>query len=187
MFEWMTRQDIYRHLLAVFISYLENTWMFVILENHIVLYIFWTMGRHFSDDVKVLLFWWQHNSENKILIWWPQLLKELTGGDGYKYRFKPNAVQCSRCTWFWWSLCCGSDALLWSGLEPGGGHSAGSGFWRRPNARHPDVGSALCHLPSQSAGEPHKVDINISRYSYPPWVFLYPHRSICVPSGVFWP
>ncbi len=22
-----------------------------------------------------------HNSENKILIWWPQLLKELTGGD----------------------------------------------------------------------------------------------------------
>ncbi len=34
----------------------------------------------------------QHNSENKILIWWPQLLKELTGGDGYKYRFKPNAV-----------------------------------------------------------------------------------------------
>ncbi len=32
------------------------------------------------------------NSENKILIWWPQLLKELTGGDGYKYRFKPNAV-----------------------------------------------------------------------------------------------
>ncbi len=32
------------------------------------------------------------NWENKILIWWPQLLKELTGGDGYKYRFKPNAV-----------------------------------------------------------------------------------------------
>ncbi len=23
------------------------------------------------------------NWENKILIWWPQLLKELTGGDGY--------------------------------------------------------------------------------------------------------
>ncbi len=31
------------------------------------------------------------NWENKILIWWPQLSKELTGGDGYK--FKPNAVQ----------------------------------------------------------------------------------------------
>ncbi len=36
---------------------------------------------------------WIDNSENKILIWWPQLPKELTGGDGYKYRFKPNAVQ----------------------------------------------------------------------------------------------
>ncbi len=32
------------------------------------------------------------NWENKILIWWAQLPKELTGGDGYKYRFKPNAL-----------------------------------------------------------------------------------------------
>ncbi len=32
------------------------------------------------------------NWENKILIWWPQLPKEPTGGDGYKYRFKSNAV-----------------------------------------------------------------------------------------------
>ncbi len=32
------------------------------------------------------------NSENKILILSPQLPKELTGGDGYKYRFKPNVV-----------------------------------------------------------------------------------------------
>ncbi len=31
------------------------------------------------------------NLENKYW-WWPQLLKELTDGDGYKYRFKPNAV-----------------------------------------------------------------------------------------------
>ncbi len=26
---------------------------------------------------------WIDNAENKILIWLPQLLKELTGGDGY--------------------------------------------------------------------------------------------------------
>ncbi len=32
-----------------------------------------------------------HNSENKILIWWPQLTKELTvgeSGDGYKYYYQ---------------------------------------------------------------------------------------------------
>ncbi len=34
----------------------------------------------------------QYNSENKTLVWWPQLAKELAGGDGYKYRFKPKAV-----------------------------------------------------------------------------------------------
>ncbi len=31
---------------------------------------------------------WIHNWENKTLIWWPQLLEELTGGDGYKHRLQ---------------------------------------------------------------------------------------------------
>ncbi len=35
---------------------------------------------------------WIDNLENKIVIWWPQLPKELTGGGGYKYRIKPDAV-----------------------------------------------------------------------------------------------
>lgn len=59
-----------------------------------------------------------------------------------------------------WCVCCGSDALLWPVLEPRGGHSAGAGLWRRPDARHTDVGPALRHLTSQSAGEPHKVDVS---------------------------
>ncbi len=59
-------------------------------------------GRHYSDEVKWLhsvsycCYIYQNTFRNrqlyKILIWWPQLLKELTGGGGYKYRFKPNIV-----------------------------------------------------------------------------------------------
>ncbi len=50
-------------------------------------------------------FWWHklratsatccyfyHDTTGKIKFWWAQRPKELTGGDGYMYRFKQNAV-----------------------------------------------------------------------------------------------
>ena len=49
------------------------------------------------------------------------------------------------------------DALLWAGLEPRGGHSAGLGLGGRSDARHPDVGPAFRHLSPQDFRESHTV------------------------------
>ncbi|KAF6714353.1 Protein transport protein Sec31A [Oryzias melastigma] len=51
-----------------------------------------------------------------------------------------------------------ADALLRPGLEPGGGHAAGSGVGGRPDARHPDVGPSLRHLSTEDFRESHTGD-----------------------------
>lgn len=47
------------------------------------------------------------------------------------------------------SACLFVDALLWTGVEPGSCDPASLGVRGRQNARHSDVGFALCHLASQ--------------------------------------
>lgn len=55
-------------------------------------------------------------------------------------------------------VCLFLDALLWAGLEPGSGHSAGVVLGGRSDACHPDVGLTFCYLSSEDFRESHTVN-----------------------------
>lgn len=57
--------------------------------------------------------------------------------------------------------CLSLDALLWAGVEPRSGHSAGLGLGGRPDASHPDVGFTFCYLSPQDFRASHTVNTPI--------------------------